>query len=302
MRKDFFENAVLVGTGRIAHSIAAAMKKAGITPTHILSRSETKAEKFAGKFGIKHVLTADSVFPQGLSLYIIAVSDDAIMPVSGVLAEKFSDFSYTVFSHLSGSYPASQLSALHEKGAHTASLHIMQTFPDTTPVPVHGLRAIIETESDYAYGKLNELAELLSLIRYRLNADQKTLYHITGIFISNFLVGNMHSAERIFEKTGLTRQELYDIFTPILMTTVRNLLQKGSVESLSGPLERGDVQVIQKHMEVLGKEFEGEPDLLQSYLSQSAGLTRTAAQKNPEKKDIYVLLRKLIEEKSSGRE
>lgn len=296
MRKDFFESIVLIGTGRIAHSIAAAMKKAEITPTHVLSRSDEKAKKFATRFGIGNVLTAESEFPTGLSLYIIAVSDDAIAPVSGVLAEKLSDPKMAVFIHLSGSYPSLQLGAIAERGGHTASFHIMQTFPDTNPVPVSGLRAIIETESNYAYGKLIELAEMLNLISYRLDADQKTLYHITGIFISNFLVGNLYNAERIFEKTGLSRQELYDIFTPILMTTVRNLLQKGSVESLSGPLERGDVHVIEKHIELLEKEYESEPDLLRSYLSQSAGLTRTAAEKNPQNSEVYILLRKMLEE------
>lgn len=295
MRKDFFESIILIGTGRIAHSIAAAMKKAEITPTHILSRSAEKAAKFSARFGIAHVLKPEDEFPSGLSLYIIAVSDDAIAPVSSIIAEKCAAPQNSVFIHLSGSYPSSQLNALAEKGGHTASFHIMQTFPDTNPVPVSGLRAIIETESNYAYGKLAELAELLNLISYRLNADQKTLYHITGIFISNFLVGNLHSAERIFEKTGLSRQELYDIFTPILMTTVRNLLQKGSVESLSGPLERGDVHVIEKHIQLLGKEFESEPDLPRSYLSQSAGLTRTASVKNPGKKEVYILLRKMLE-------
>ncbi|MCC6549525.1 MAG: DUF2520 domain-containing protein [Ignavibacteriaceae bacterium] len=296
MRKDFFKNIILIGTGRIAHSLAAAMKKAEITPTHILSRSEEKAAKFALRFGIANILTAERELPSGLSLYIIAVSDDAIAAVSGILAEKCSGTKDAVFIHLSGSYPSSQLSAIASKGGQTASFHIMQTFPDTNPVPVSGLRAIIETESNFAYGKLSELAELLNLISYRLNADQKTLYHVTGIFISNFLVGNLYNAERIFEKTGLSRQELYDIFTPILMTTVRNLLQKGSVESLSGPLERGDVHVIEKHIELLGKEFESAPDLLQSYLSQSAGLTRTASVKNPNKKEIYILLRKMLED------
>lgn len=297
MRKDFFENIVLIGTGRIAHSIAAAMKKAEITPTHILSRSEEKAAKFATRFSIPNVLGGEGEYPSGLSLYIVAVSDDAIATVSGIVAEKCAEPQMAVFIHLSGSYPSSQLQAIAEKGGHTASFHIMQTFPDTNPVPVSGLRAIIETESNYAYDKLSTLAELLNLISYRLDADQKTLYHVTGIFISNFLVGNLHSAERIFEKTGLSRQELYDIFTPILMTTVRNLLQKGSVESLSGPLERGDVHVIEKHVELLGKEFETEPDLLQSYLSQSAGLTRAAALKNPVKKEVYILLRKMLEER-----
>lgn len=296
MRKDFFENIVLIGTGRIAHSIAAAMKKTEITPTHILSRSQEKAAKFATRFSIANVLSVESKLPAGMCLYIIAVSDDAIAPVSGILAEKCEEPKQSVFIHLSGSYPASQLSAITEKGGHAASFHIMQTFPDTNPVPVSGLRAIIETESNYAYDKLNELAEILNLISYRLNADQKTLYHVTGVFISNFLVGNFHNAERIFEKTGLSRQELYDIFTPILMTTVRNLLQKGSVDSLSGPLERGDLRVIEKHTELLSKEFESEPDLLRSYLSQSAGLTRPASVRNPDKMEVYTLLRKMLEE------
>lgn len=282
-----FENIVIAGTGRIAHSVVHAMKNNGIQVTHLFFHTEENGEKFAKRFGIPNRITGDSEFPSANTLYIIAVSDEAIPQVAEVFAAKSNYDEKTVFVHLSGSYPASELRALAVKKANIASLHIMQTFPDTNPIALAGLRAMIEAPKDEVFDLLADFAEKLNLIHYRLTSEQKTIYHISGVFISNFLVGNVHSAEKIFKHTGLTQKDFTEIFTPILRTTVQNVLTKGSIASLSGPLERGDISVVEKHIAILKNEMKDEPDILRKYLSQSIGLLKTARVKNPGKKSRY---------------
>lgn len=295
-----FENIVIAGTGRIAHSVAHAMRGSGMQPTHLYFRTEENGEKFAKRFGIPKRITGSSDFPGENTLYIIAVSDEAIPVVAEEFAAKCKFDARTVFTHLSGSYPASELRALAEKKANVASLHIMQTFPDTNPISLAGLRAMIEAPNDSVYEMLSIYTEKLHLIHYRLTSEQKTIYHISGVFISNFLVGNIHSAEKIFKHTGLTQKDFTEIFTPILRTTVQNVLMKGSIGSLSGPLERGDITVVEKHIGILQHEMKDEPDILRKYLSQSIGLLKTAREKNPGKIQKYdeleLRLKKYLEE------
>jgi predicted short-subunit dehydrogenase-like oxidoreductase (DUF2520 family) len=87
----------------------------------------------------------------------------------------------------------------------------------------------------------------------RLKRQNKTLYHLIGVFSSNLLVGLVASIYEIAGKMGWKDKELRQLVFPILAETLNNIEQYGLRSSLSGPLHRGDMETVKKHLKALKK-------------------------------------------------
>jgi len=68
----------------------------------------------------------------------------------------------------------------------------------------------------------------------------------------------LSAAEQLGRKAGLPSRQLPQIMRPIVMRTLENYFAKGAAASFSGPLVRGDVETIRKHMRALSKLPERE--------------------------------------------
>ncbi len=180
------------------------------------------------------------------------------------------NFRESLFVHTSGSLSSKELNALKLKKAMTASFHIMQTFPSLRETDIRNSFAAIETESDTAEKFLSSLAGTLELKSFNLSEEAKVFYHLAGVFAANFLNANLFSAGNLLEKTGLSKNEKYSLFEPIIQTTLSNIKNNGAAGSLSGPVERGDFKTILNHLNALKNPEEGKTNLfLRSYVSQS---------------------------------
>jgi predicted short-subunit dehydrogenase-like oxidoreductase (DUF2520 family) len=65
------------------------------------------------------------------------------------------------------------------------------------------------------------------------------------------LVATLVTAERVGQAAGLSRKQLSKIMRPILEQTLRNYLEKGAAAAFSGPLKRGDIITLRRHLENL---------------------------------------------------
>ena len=72
---------------------------------------------------------------------------------------------------------------------------------------------------------------------------------------SNYLVTLMHLVERIYRRIGLEGDDALRAFWPLVRGTIRNIEAKGTVQSLTGPISRGDVGTVKKHVEAFEKEI-----------------------------------------------
>lgn len=89
--------------------------------------------------------------------------------------------------------------------------------------------------------------------------NMKGLYHAGGVFASNFMVALMYMAQEIYQHAGLSDRQSRDLLYPIMMQTLNNIFQHGSVASLTGPAARNEQTVINKHikdLEAFGADFQ----------------------------------------------
>lgn len=148
--------------------------------------------------------------------------------------------------HTSGAMSSQIFSGASERNCKVMSIHPMMTFAggDTEIEKMESMPLTIE-------GDLEEFDSFLDKLpnnKFIISPDKKVNYHLAGVFASNLLISVIHRALENIEKSGLEMGE--EIIFPIIQKTVENIKEKGISKSVTGPLERGDIDTILKHLEV----------------------------------------------------
>jgi predicted short-subunit dehydrogenase-like oxidoreductase (DUF2520 family) len=271
---------IFIGAGKIAHTLVPSLLKYHYNVTAVISRSNKSAKQLALKNKINFFSDRLNSIRKEPSIFFLTVPDDQIKNVAGKLSKLKLDFKNSLFIHTSGSETADALNALKRKDGSTASFHIMQTFPSTKPVEIKNCYVTIETGSADTRKFLEELAVDLKLTSIKISSKDKVYYHIAGVFAANFLTGNFFTSEKLFNKAGLTSLNKYQLMKTIIETTLKNIRQVNAVNSLSGPVSRGDVKTIKKHVTSLKSKGKSDSKIiLLNYIVQSLNLVTLVQKK-----------------------
>jgi predicted short-subunit dehydrogenase-like oxidoreductase (DUF2520 family) len=289
------DNIVIVGAGKISYSLTAALSEAGYNIKSIISKNIKHAQELARKNNISGFSDSTDSLDLKKGIYILAVPDNQI----SIAAEKISklkiDFPNSLIVHLSGSNDISLLKIVSLKKAHTASFHIMQTFPSRRKRNIKNSFAAIETYSNDAYRYLFQLSRDLQLNPFRIDSENKVIYHIAAVFASNFINAVLLNSQQLFDKLELKEYSFNEIFSPLYSSTIKNIRLSSPAEALSGPVERGDLVTIENHVRELTKLSLNHPEFLSNYLLLSLTLTEATSMKsaklNDSQKEIVVFLR-----------
>jgi predicted short-subunit dehydrogenase-like oxidoreductase (DUF2520 family) len=239
----------IVGAGNVARVLVVCLHRAGYRVTEIASRDPRRAAKIARTVGVRPV--AYDAAQLDADLIWLCVTDGAIADVAKQFAKRRSWQGKTVF-HSSGASPSSLLGPLQRKGAAIASVHPMNTFVPTTKLDLRGVPFAIEGEAA-AVRTGERIANDLSRGGYvfRIRPEHKVLYHAMGSFASPLLVSLMEIAERVGSAGGLKQPER--VLQRILLSTIHNLVAHGPAAAFSGPINRGDIATVRKHLTALAK-------------------------------------------------
>jgi predicted short-subunit dehydrogenase-like oxidoreductase (DUF2520 family) len=238
-------------------------------------KKKEKKKRTAALYNIKNAAERIEEIPSETEIIILAVSDGEIDNVADEIVSSEMPKGRLVI-HLSGSFSIDKLKRISEQGGRIGSLHIMQSFPTTDRVNIKGSYCGIEYDEEGVGVVLRDICHKLELKAFKISSEGKVLYHIAGVFASNFLTGNIFSSENLLRDAGLSKEESENILIPIVESTFRNIEKRGVLNSLSGPAERGDWDVIKNHIFNMRERAKGGnklySKLLESYLIQTLGL------------------------------
>ncbi len=267
-------NITIIGAGKIAYSIISALQSSKYRVAAVISRKLESASKLSKKFSNSFCSDQLSAIPKSTRIFFLTVPDNEIEHTARKLSSLSLSFSNSLFVHFSGAEDSSLLKPLKNKNAFTASFHIMQTFPSKKVFSIKGSFACIETDDKPAEKFLYSLAEQLELHPFSLDAAGKKYYHASGVFASNFLIGNLFRSISLLNLLGIEEREALQLLKPIVISSVKNVLGLGIEKALSGPVERGDITTIKKQVNAL-KKLSSKSEVnfsLLSYVIQSLQL------------------------------
>lgn len=181
----------------------------------------------------------------------IAVPDDAIAGLALALA-RLQDWKGKVVFHSSGALTSDELAPLQEKGARVASVHPMMTFVRGAVPEMAGVAFALEGDA-VAVRAAKAIVESLGGNAFVIKKQNKVLYHVFGSFASPLVIALMSSLESVALAAGIRKSEIKPVMVPLLWQTLHNYLKRDAASAFSGPLVRGDVATIRKHLAELKK-------------------------------------------------
>src|ERR1700704_4072428 len=258
----------LIGAGNLAQAIGPALKAAGYRIDFVAARqtasSRRRAAMLAGNLGAR-TQSLNDAGPDSDVIWICH-TDDALLDTASRLGRKPGWKGKVVF-HSSGALTSDVLLPLKRKGAATASLHPMMTFvPGATP-SMHEVPFAVEGESRAVVVARRIVRDLGAEI-FPIRKMAKPLYHALGSFSSPLLVATLVTAERVGRGAGLTASQTRRIIAPILRQTMTNYLERGAAAAFSGPIKRGDVNTVFRHLQQL-KRVPGASDVYRALVKSA---------------------------------
>lgn len=221
-----------IGAGRLARTVVPMLQDRGWCVTLVSSRDQPAAQAAAD--------TAKLVW--------LTVSDDAIAPLCHQLRWRPGQ----LVVHCSGATERTALDAARQAGAATAGFHPLQIFsdPDSARRTLPGSTVAIECEAaDQAL--LEQVARSLALKPIQLPAGARARYHAAAGFAASFLLPALHEAVCLWQSFGLDETAALQALLPLSRGTLEAVSARGTAGALSGPISRGDLSVIERHLQAL---------------------------------------------------
>ncbi|WP_312846578.1 NAD(P)-binding domain-containing protein [Sphingopyxis sp. PET50] len=122
-----YHRAGIAGTGRVARAMALALAPRSAKPVLVWGRSPDHAREAAAMAG-GAVAGNCAELAARCDLIVIAVADDALVPVVAGLADALVPGTEPFVCHVGGGSGAAILAPLHERGVPTAAVHPAMTF------------------------------------------------------------------------------------------------------------------------------------------------------------------------------
>jgi predicted short-subunit dehydrogenase-like oxidoreductase (DUF2520 family) len=177
------------------------------------------------------------------------VPDGAIASAATSLT-RAADWKGRVALHSSGALTSDELAALRARGAAVASAHPLMTFVHSSRPPLAGVPFAIEGSSK-AVSTARAIVRALHAHPFPISKKHKQAYHTWGMFASPLLTALLAATERVAVTAGVNRKATRERMLPILKQTLANYAKLGAPQSFSGPIARGDVATVRKHLKVL---------------------------------------------------
>jgi len=248
-----------IGAGTAGTALAVRLSQKRWPVAAVSSRTLSSAQKLAKRVPNCQVYYTAQELANVAEMVFITTPDDVIAQVcSEVRWHKGQSI-----VHCSGAHSVDILEPAKKLGAAVGSFHPLQTFADVDQAIANlpGSTFALEAEEPLL-STLKELTQLLNGNWVKLKPGDKVLYHAAAVFACNYLVTLVKLALDLWQDFGVSSKEATKALLPLLSGTLNNIDNIGLPNCLTGPVARGDLGTIERHLSALEAR---SPSLLTTY-------------------------------------
>lgn len=276
----------VIGAGRVGRTLASLWEeKRTFRIQDVLDGTEQGARSAVAFIGDgKPASALDSM--RAADVWMVTTPDREIAGSAGKLAAAGLLREGDIVFHCSGSLTSGDLAPAAARGAFAASVHPLKSFAD----PRDAVRTFSGTycaaEGDAA--ALEVLGPAFARIGGRLShidPQFKMVYHAASVIVCNYLTALLETGLRCYEKAGLPRETARDMMEPIVRETLDNVLRSGTAAALTGPIARGDTEVVEREIEALAGWDERIAEIYRSLGVMAVELARARGEADREALD-----------------
>lgn len=231
----------IIGSGNLAWHLAPALDNTDFPVREIYSRNSSRADALVEKLYEAESKTSLNFSDSPSRIFIIATSDDAIQEV----AQEIILPDNAILVHTSGSQPLSLLgyAATNNIGV----FYPLQTFSKDKKIDFQDVPFFIESENSETQKALMQMGKALSKKVFKINSQDRKALHVSAVFASNFTNHMLFIAQGIMKENKLS----FDWLKPLIAEMINKSLSIGPENAQTGPAKRGDLEILDKHLEFL---------------------------------------------------
>lgn len=252
----------IIGAGVVGTAVGVVLHSKGFEVTGVYDIRPESTMALVERIGCTAFSTPQEV-SRSADILFITTSDSRIQSVADELAEQESFFPGQVVVHMSGAHSSEILDRAKEFGARVLSVHPLQSFASFDRA-LHNLPgSIFSIEGDEeARESAIAIVENLGGEYFFIEREAKPLYHAGACVVSNYLATIVDLGVKFLEAAGISRPAATRALLPLIFGTVNNIQSIGVPQALTGPIARGDLSTVVKHLERIEEKV---PELLRLY-------------------------------------
>jgi predicted short-subunit dehydrogenase-like oxidoreductase (DUF2520 family) len=235
------------GAGKLGSALARALRRCGVRTTLRAARK-----------GLPRAIRADIV--------VLAVRDGELRPLAKTLARQRLVPRRAVVVHVSGAFGVAPLAPVRRICAGVAQMHPMISFASKTFTP--GLaRGTVHVQGDrVAVARARRIARALGMTPRTIRGLDKVAYHAAAGLVANGAAALAAMGAKLLEHAGVPTKVAPKMLGPLLRSVADNVEALGAPDALTGPVRRGEVAAVKRHLATLQEML---PEAVLLYLASA---------------------------------
>jgi predicted short-subunit dehydrogenase-like oxidoreductase (DUF2520 family) len=237
------ESVSFVGAGNLAWHLAPVLDNVGYAVREVYSKKKKNASALADRMYQCEVKDSLDFTDSPSRIFIIAVPDDVIESV--VKDIRLPEQSLLV--HTSGSKP---LTVLEKGNTSTGVFYPLQTFSKPAKIFFEEIPIFVESKDAATEKRLIAMGKAIAKKVNKITSEERKVMHLAAVFAANFTNHMLTLSKEIMFNRGLN----FDHLKPLIAETLNKSLAIGPENSQTGPARRGDLEILDQHMELLKED------------------------------------------------
>jgi predicted short-subunit dehydrogenase-like oxidoreductase (DUF2520 family) len=282
------ERIFIIGAGQVGRGLYRAFRAAGLEVLGLHGRRATAWTTSTGSLP-PSIADANTII---LSVRDAQIDDTAAELINGrSRGGKAGVSSGTVVLHTSGAAEPELIPRLGEFGLNGGTFHPLIPFANADRVPELLRHAWIGIDGDdQARATSRRIAGHIGSRTLDIPAGGKPLYHAAAVISSNFPVVLAALASDTLAALGIPERSAQQAVHGLMEAAVANLAETSPVEALTGPVVRGETEVLIRHLGALRRDA----DARAVYKRLSLAALTLAAQRGVPRETIEEMQRILL--------
>ena len=267
-----------IGAGKVGTSLGKLFAQGGLHVAGYFSRHADSAKRASDFTGSNCYTSLASLLDASDALFL-TVPDGQILSVYQQLREF--DLAGKHIVHCSGSLSVAEtFPGVTEAGAVGLSIHPLFPVASATESwePLRSAWFTLEGDDEAALSQWQDTLAGLGLKTQTISGASKARYHAACVFSSNLMCALVAESVDLLSTCGFNPEDALSALKPLIQSNVDNILERGPVQALTGPVERADDATVAKNAAALPSPAE---QLL--YAFASSRLVDVAEAKHPER-------------------
>lgn len=265
----------VVGAGPVATALAGALRLGGVPVLGLWARKPAAARAAGSAAGVAAFSSAPPDILLECGVVVLAVRDQVIGEVAQMLVNTGLINKRHVMLHCAGAASAEELlGGVRASVAGVGTMHPLSAIADGKTAMRALKGSVFGVEGDeVGRTTASRLVEAIGGIVLPLDGSQMASYHAAAALASNYVVAAMDAAAAVLASAGVSPDDAARALVPLAEGALRNVSARGTTGGLTGPVRRGDLATVQRHLEAL----RGKPELVEIYRALARRAVEIAA-------------------------